>query len=126
MANKSLNLTQEMKEAIGKRLKDFRNSIGLSQIDVAVDVGITQTSVSNMETGKYLVTSETLLVLHNLYGLDPSYILTGKSANGIDESLENFVAWYKELGDDNPVKSGASHVCEGLMLSYSTDKNGGK
>ena len=107
-------------KAVGKRLKESRERAGLSQIDLAVDTGLTQVSVSNMENGKYLITSETLITLNKLYGMDPTYILTGKSANGINATIENFVTWFSKLEDDDPMKNGASRVCEGLMLSYHT------
>ncbi len=125
MAKKTVTITTEMKKAVGKRLKESRERAGLSQIDLAVDMGLTQVSVSNMENGKYLITSETLIALNELYGMDPSYILTGRSANGINATMENFISWFSQLEDDSPMKSGASRVCEGLMLSYKAE-NGDK
>lgn len=127
MEDKSLILTDEILEAIGIRLKESRDSIGLSQADIAEGIGLAQVSVSNMETGKYLITTETLLKLNQLYGFDPTYILTGESSHGVDDvSVEKFINCFKTMEKGSAVRTGASRVCEGLVLSYNANKDGGK
>ena len=127
MEDRSPILTDEILEAIGNRLKESRDSIGLSQADMSEDTGLSQVSISNMETGKYLVTTETLLKLNHLYGFDPTYILTGQSAHGVDDvSVEKFINWFKTLEKGSSVQTGASRVCEGMMISYIENRNEGK
>ena len=45
MAKKTVVVTTEEMKAVGKRLKESRERAGLSQIDLAVDTGLTQVSV---------------------------------------------------------------------------------
>ena len=127
MNDKSLILTDELLEAIGNRLKEARESLGLSQAEIGEGIDLGQVSISNMETGKYLITTEKLLILHKLYGFDPTYILTGESNHGLDDvTVEKFINWFKKIEKDSPVRTGASRVCKGIMISYTANSNEGK
>lgn len=56
-------------------LKQIRNSKNLLQIKVAMDLNITQETVSSYETGRVLPSSDMLINLANYYNTSIDYLL---------------------------------------------------
>ena len=56
-------------------LKEIRNSKGLLQIKVAMDLSITQETVSSYETGRVLPSSDMLIKLADYYDTSIDYLL---------------------------------------------------
>lgn len=100
--------------AIGERLRALRKGLGLSQEQFSEKLSLSQNQISRLENGENLITTDMILLLNDLYGIDPSYLLLGKSARGLDDKMESFLDWYLTL-DEGSIKSGASNVCENLM-----------
>jgi len=67
-------------EGIARRLREARESLGLSQEDVAKALGLTRPSVSALEGGKRRVTSTELKELAKLFRRDYAYLLDGEMA----------------------------------------------
>lgn len=61
--------------AIGRRLRDARELLGLKQEDTASALGIPRTSVTSMEMGKRNVTATELVRLSALYRRSAEWIL---------------------------------------------------
>lgn len=61
--------------AIGQRLRDARELLGLKQEDTASVLGIPRTSVTSMEMGKRNVTATELVKLSTLYRRSVEWIL---------------------------------------------------
>ena len=61
--------------AVGKRLANARNSVGLTQQKVATYVGTKREAIAYIETGARPVTTVMLGKLANLYGYKMSYFL---------------------------------------------------
>lgn len=55
--------------ALGNRLRQYRQDLGLSAADVAKSVGVTQPTVTRIEKGKHRLTSRQLSALCDLYQL---------------------------------------------------------
>src|SRR5690554_2476128 len=62
-------------------LKEIRNSKGLLQTKVAMDLNITQETVSSYETGRVLPSSEMLIKLANYYNTSIDYLLCRTNYN---------------------------------------------
>ena len=60
-----------------------------------------------------MVTTEFLLKLYELFDVDPSYVLLGRSSRGLDGEMERFFRWYEKLDDHG--KSKAGKVCDTIM-----------
>ncbi len=61
----------------GKRLVLFRRSIGLSQNDMAKEIGISPSTLCYYERGKRRITSDVFLYLHLTYGANIHWLLSG-------------------------------------------------
>jgi transcriptional regulator with XRE-family HTH domain len=76
-----------------ERLKDFRESLGLSQSKLAKHLGCSQQKVFGIENGKQSMNVEDLQKLAEL-GLDIHWLATGK---GIMQGRESIQAEIKSL-----------------------------
>lgn len=63
--------------AMGERIKEERRSKGISQVTFAKKLGITQTHLSNLETGKSGLTLTSLIMLANEFDVSVDYLLFG-------------------------------------------------
>lgn len=80
------------KKHVGLRLKEFRNSLHITQKEFAASLNCTYETYKKIENGKILITSERLQQLHELYNIDVAYILTGihtTSSEYDDDALLN-------------------------------------
>jgi transcriptional regulator with XRE-family HTH domain len=67
-------------EAIGKRLKAFRKTTGLSQKEFANRAGIADTTYNQYEQGKSQPKVENAYALCDTYGLTLDWIFSGNTA----------------------------------------------
>lgn len=63
---------------IGKRLRLVRKELGKLQSELAQDIGLNPSAISQMESGKIRPSLESLLVLWRKYKLDLHWLLTGE------------------------------------------------
>ncbi len=63
---------------IGKRLRLLRKELGKRQSDLAKDIGLNPSAISQMESGKIRPSLESLLVLWKIYKVDLHWLLTGE------------------------------------------------
>jgi len=85
MSDETLN----MKDSLGLRLKASREEAGLSQTEVAAIVGISQPSLSDLESG-ITKRSKYIVELANIYGVDPVWLATGKGQQIRRDSVKGF------------------------------------
>ncbi len=86
--------------SLGKRIRDRRVELKMSQSDLARRLGVTSAAVSNYESGQNAMREEVLLKLFQVLDVDPNYLyqdaLTGKSFNcSVDE--KSLVMKYRDL-----------------------------
>jgi transcriptional regulator with XRE-family HTH domain len=72
-------ITENM--TISSRLKQERERLELTQVEMAKQTGIARASQQNYESGKRLPNVEYLNMLHKL-GVDILYIITGEKREG--------------------------------------------
>lgn len=63
--------------AIGRRLQDKRNAIGKTQKEVSIATGLNLKTISNIESGQQLISTESLLKFCEYYHISADYILFG-------------------------------------------------
>lgn len=61
----------ELKKLIGKRIQQIRKNKGITQEKLAEMIGIEVPSMSNLETGKFSPSAETLQKLTNVLNVHP-------------------------------------------------------
>lgn len=62
-------------EALGRRIAAARKARGISQMDLALDVGVTQGAVSGWESGRYPMVLQKLPALCRSLGVTPNDLL---------------------------------------------------
>ena len=107
-------MKKERAKSIGSRIQAFRKELGISQEVFAESLELSQNQISRIETGESMVTTNFVLKLYDMYGIDPSYLLVGKSARGLDYKMEKFVSWYEGL-DDGIARYSAACICENIF-----------
>ena len=75
------------REQIATRLRELRESLGITQAVVARELGVHRPAVSEIEAGRRAVTAEELYRLASLYGASVSELLAGTPAEA-DEAAE--------------------------------------
>lgn len=83
----------QLYQAIGRTLRQRREGAGLTQGDVASRVGLSRTSITNIENGRQHVTLHVLYALADAIGSKPSDLLPDSSVllqndDELDKSLE--------------------------------------
>ncbi len=90
-----------MKEAIGKRIKNIRESMKMTKEDFAKAIGISGQYLGIVERGGSCLSVEKLKSLCDLTNLSADYILFGKDNNLIDttkQKISNFSDIQIEVG----------------------------
>lgn len=68
---------------ISTKLKIIRDKAGLSTVQFAEKIGISQQAYSRLENGKSLPRAETLIALYEKFQVDPLWLLTGQTRTRI-------------------------------------------
>lgn len=63
--------SEELKTQLGRNVRNRRKELGLSQETLAVDVGVSQSQIANIELGKTWVSSELLVRLATSLRTEP-------------------------------------------------------
>lgn len=84
-------MTEEYNRLIGKRVKMQRISAKVSQTELAKELGVTQTHLSNIENGRAGLTIPNLIKLHQILECPISVDIEGEKEadNSSDITLEN-------------------------------------
>jgi transcriptional regulator with XRE-family HTH domain len=92
------NLTEkECRELLGRNIKRFRNQRGISQLDLALEIDISATFMSDIEKGRTWVSAKTLTEIAKALHIEVFELLKpGESAvtpsNGVSEILEKYIS----------------------------------
>lgn len=86
-------MEKQRKEAniqIGKRLREARNNLEISQAEFAAAFGVSEEHYRKYESGATGVSADKLLILYKEYGIDPTYLITGQNMKEFD--VEYYIA----------------------------------
>lgn len=70
--------TVELKKIVGKRFRTFRESLKLSQSELAQSLNVKQSTISQIEAGMNFPGMPALSVLAEHYALNTSWLLAGR------------------------------------------------
>ncbi|RLT37438.1 MAG: XRE family transcriptional regulator [Chloroflexi bacterium] len=76
--------TQAFREEVGHRLRNRRESLGLSQEEVAWAAGVAQGSISHYEQGKTEIPLSVLIEICRRFGISPIEIVPSLDAASMD------------------------------------------
>ena len=86
-ANRVLATETDYYRQFGQLLKRARNAAGLSQEDLAAAIGLTRTSVSNIEKGRQRVLLHTFGRLLHVLKIQPANLLPGPATQASSPSM---------------------------------------
>lgn len=66
---------------IGNRIKSLRKKLGITQMDIMKQTGISSGNLSSIENGNVLPSATALVALSEILGCSVDYILKGNSSN---------------------------------------------
>ena len=107
--------------SIGKRFKEFRFFLHLSQTDISKSLGLSGAFISHLENNKANPSLHTLIKLQNKYNLDINWLLTGNGniilnkTNPTNQSTKQLLNINEMLLEDN---SRLSKTINDLLQKY--------
>ena len=107
-----------------ENLRKIREKRNINQLKIAMDIGITQESISKYETGNAFPSKEILIKLADYLSCSIDYLLNRTDNPNInkekiskeDEKRENLIFRFKNLSDENKNK------LEGCLLALEQEE----
>lgn len=78
------NTKKSVNVEIGKRLQESRKRLGYKQYDFAQALGVTDEHYRKYELGSSGIPIEKVQMLFEKFGLDPTYLITGRVSGTFD------------------------------------------
>ena len=94
---------KDCRSLLSRNIKRFRNRLGLSQLHLALELGISTTFLSDIETGKKWVSAQTLSQIAKALKIEVYELF--KPEQNIRDNVTAAVAKYLDDIDDAFVKS---------------------
>jgi transcriptional regulator with XRE-family HTH domain len=94
---------KDCRDLLSKNIKRYRNRIGLSQLNLALELGISTTFLSDIETGKKWVSAQTLSRLAKALKIEIYELF--KPEQNIRDDVSAAIAKYLSDVDDALIKS---------------------
>ena len=94
---------KDCRTILGRNIKNYRSRIGLSQLHLALELGISTTFLSDIETGKKWVSAQTLSQLAKALKIEVYELF--KPEKTIRDDVSAAVAKYLDDVDDAFIKS---------------------
>lgn len=96
-------MAQNIKQKIAKNLKNFRESLSLSQDDFAEKIGLSKDTIGKIEKSKSSLTLNVLSKIVSTFNVKPAYFYPFENAQFSDSKTEKIEAISENLKnfDDN-------------------------
>jgi transcriptional regulator with XRE-family HTH domain len=75
---KAFNMDEKTKKAIGRRFREFRETIGMKRIDMAKLCKVSQSLISNFENGRAILHTKYLIILNRELRLNIHWLFGGQ------------------------------------------------
>ena len=100
MSKKNIN-----KNSFGKRLREYRNELGLTQSELAEKINVSQNFLGDLERGVKLPSLEKLILLANTLKVSLDYLFADSLDNVLNEDEETYYSDKQMAIIKNIVKS---------------------
>ncbi|MCQ4925045.1 helix-turn-helix domain-containing protein [Tissierella carlieri] len=97
---------------IGERIKKIRLDLNMNQIDFCSKIGITQGSLSEIESNNNNPSINTLIAIHTMFNVDFEYLLLGVIQK--EQPINKILRIYESLSEKD--KEVVERVAEGLSM----------
>ena len=94
---------KDCRELLSRNIKQFRNRLGLSQLHLSLELGISVTFLSDIETGKKWVSAQTLAQIAKALKVEIFELF--KPEKTIRDDISAAVSQYLDDVDDTFIKS---------------------
>jgi transcriptional regulator with XRE-family HTH domain len=103
---------------IGKRIKQIRTALNLTQEDFGKSIGASKASLSEIETGKYKAGIELLEKLVKKYNVNLHFVITGEGEMFIPPTASSFARSVKYALNLKDVRNFLYHFERSSILQY--------
>jgi transcriptional regulator with XRE-family HTH domain len=105
---------------LGKRIREERLRLHLTQAQLAEDIDISDTYIGAIERGERSLTLDTLVRLVNRLGVTVDYLLS----DSVSDNDSNIMEQFKQIVDRQPLerKQMAINVLRTIFSYFDTDK----
>lgn len=112
----------EQKKFMGRRIKECRNKLGISQEELAEMLGMKRTNIANYEAGRVVPPGNILVKLSDIFGVSTDYILglsdsPNKDFDELDDDLRQIQRYKRKLTNEIDRKRLAKMI-ENIKLSF--------
>ena len=123
----------ELGKQIGIRIRDTRNSLKLTQVQLAKIMGMSVSTIGNYEKGKRDMTAATLMNFSEKLCVTPCFLISGETPSNLEKNkmleitlipMGFFIAnSFSDLNNIDTVKTGITYVCENIFKVRGHDVN---
>lgn len=99
----------------GRRLQTVRRNIGITQAEMAEELGICEESVRRNESGSTSLTAERINNLYKSYNISPDYIVTGRK-NEEDDIFRKLDSYLIECSEEEKTERACQIINHIIML----------
>ncbi len=90
--------------AIGERIKCYRKKIGLTQGELARNIGITQSKISAIEKERNYPSLETIKSLKDYFGVSYEWLIEGEDNIILSQKEKELLEYYNKLNEDHKLE----------------------
>ena len=87
----------EIKKAIGRQIKAYRKSLGLTQFSLGEKIDINQRQIAVLESGKSFPTLKTLVSLSNVFNCNVSDFFPAN--NNVEQTREELISFINRMNE---------------------------
>jgi len=106
------------KNEIGNRIKEIRNALKLKQKEFAEKLEVSPPSLSEIETGKYNLSSESLIKLVKEYSVNLYYLLLGEGEMFVEADTRMLTQFEKFAVNAEDVREFLYYFQRSAILQY--------
>ncbi len=92
--------TDEFDRKLGKRIRLYRQSMGMSQTEFGRHLGVSFQQIQKYETGVNRISVNSLRKMASLFGVEPGKLITTTEPEKADKRTMLHMRTYHELPDD--------------------------
>lgn len=97
------------------KIKEIRKSLKLSQQDFASKIGLQQTSLSDIENGKIIVTERTIILVCSVFNVNEQWLRYGEGEmfNNLEKNYTEFFEIYQQFS--TPLQEFLNQTAKALL-----------
>ena len=99
-----------MEKTIGKRIKECRLALGMTQEEMAEKLCCNKSLISQYENDKVDIKGSVIVELAELLGTTTGYLLSGEKGNNLDEDEKELLKLFSLIGNPSVKKVALEQV----------------